>query len=171
MPDINVDALQRKLEREGRNVKDIALDGPAPEREPTQKEVDQNEVKAIEMERENTRLRERLAEMEKERRKNEMLHKHWVEGNFNDLPMDHPFEILVHTDAGGLDPKPIIEPEINGVKYSIVRGIPTRVPHNVVRHLGALKYNFTVKEVSADGFPHLVTYNALRYPFSAHPVW
>lgn len=170
MPEFNTEALERRLKKEQAAAKDEVLGGD-PEKELTPQQEDQQEIQLLEAEKENARLRERLAELEQERQREESLRRHWVEGDFSDLPPDHPFEIVVQTDSSGLEQKPIVEPEINGKKYTIVRGIPTRVPHEVVQHLSHLKYDYTVKEIGPNGYPLAVTYKAHRFPFSAHPLY
>lgn len=122
-------------------------------------------------ERELRRAREELADERAKVEKLQALQKRWVDGDYTDLPADHPFMVTIQTsdkDGEGY-PVPVA---VNGRQWYIPRGKPTQVPHVVVQVLDGAKINATQRMVnpvtnaleSVRVFQH-------RFPFNAHPVY
>jgi hypothetical protein len=175
--DLNTEALQARIDREAVEAAraDVhAAGSPAPE--PTQEEVDSEAASEARRERsieeENERLRARLAELEAREADLDALRRRWADGNYSDLPENFPFEILVHSDISGLDKSAIITPEINGQRFTIARGVATKVPHCVVKLLSTLRYDYWTKEVDERTGQQVLVHNkGMRYNFTAHPVY
>jgi hypothetical protein len=175
--DLNVEELKRTLERARGQVKDVHLGGePEPEKTPQQLEesTKAEDIKADKM----ASLMQRLADLEARERSVEQqeaefakLKKRWVDGDYSDLPPNHPFELLIHTDTSGMDPNPVVTLDLNGNKIDVLRGVATKVPHNYVQHLDKLKYDYVTKEVGPNGFPIAVLHRGHRFAFTAHPVY
>jgi hypothetical protein len=121
---------------------------------------DSDRLKALEDE--NARLREKQAKYDKQ-------FKEWVLGDYKNLPVDQPFEILVYTDDQPWT-DPVIHITHNGHDYAIERGKPTRVPKYVVDLLNDARVT-GVQQLVIDGTTRSVGVDQPRYPFAAHPIY
>lgn len=114
-------------------------------------------------------LEEENAKLREENNKYERLHKKWVLGDYSGFEPSDPFEVLVYTDDSPWA-EHVLRPSLNGRKYPIPRGVPTRVPFAIVKLLDEAKVDGPQRRVGLDGHPYDVHEQTHRFPFSAHPV-
>lgn len=91
-------------------------------------------------------------------------------GNFQGLKADHPFEVIVHTheEVGKNYDVDVIH---NGNKYTLKRGVATRVPLCVVRVLDDAKVQGVTTVVNpVTGNPERFAQDMHRFPYSARPL-
>lgn len=112
-------------------------------------------------------LREKLAKAEK---RLAAFEKHLTQGDYSDLPPDHPFTVTVQAtpEAGGMLPAKVW---VNGDLYSFDREVPKIVPKFVLEVLDRCRYRGWEKMAMPDGSLAVVLNQYHRFPFEARPVY
>lgn len=133
------------------------------ERERKAPEVEEPSAEAITLLlEEKAELQRRLALLEEENQA--------MTGDFKKLKSDHPFEVIVHTHEE-ISKNYDVDVIHNGTKYTLKRGVATRVPLCVVRVLEDAKIEGVTTVVNpATGNPERFVQEMHRFPFSARPL-
>jgi hypothetical protein len=121
-------------------------------------------------EAEITRLRAELAAERAQQAARDVLHRKWVLGDYSDLDALHPFEITIFTEEDANKNLPVYV-AVNGNEFRIPRGVPFRVPRNIIEVLAGTKIKGMQKVPDALGNVQEVPILESRFHFQARPIY
>ena len=91
-------------------------------------------------------------------------------GDFSDLDPLHPFEIMIFTEEDANKNLPVYV-AVNGHDYRIPRGVPFRVPRNIIDVLAGTKITGMQRVPDALGNVQEVPILESRFHFQARPIY